>query len=470
MSIIIVGGGIAGLSAAFEAARRGVPVRLLEASPRVGGLIRTEHVDGFTIEAGPESVLAQKPAAIELCEALGIGSRLIASTPPRTAFVLRDGRLHPLPSPSVLGIPLTLRATARYSLLPIPARIRLAMEPWVPARAIEDESVAAFFRRRFGAATVDLVAEPLLGGIHAGAIETLSVRSLFPRLVDAEARRGSVVRAFRAQSPPASGNPPPGITAGATRNGAAGLFRSLVGGMGELVEALERQLPKGSIQCEAPVSAIERDGDGFRVMTANGIHSARAVILAVPARVAATLLAPIDQAAATLCAEVPYVSTVSVSLAFPRGAVAHPLAGSGFVVARKHDRSRITACTWVSSKWPGRAPLGSVLLRAFVGGAHDPAAVDLDDQSLIDVAVSDLAPVLGITGRPQLARVHRWRNAGAQHNVGQLARVAAIESRLALHRGLLVAGSGFRSVGIPDCIVDGRAAGAAAVSLVEERS
>jgi oxygen-dependent protoporphyrinogen oxidase len=469
VSIIIVGGGIAGLSAAFEAARRGVRVRLLEASSRVGGLIRTEHVDGFTVEAGPESVLAQKPAAIELCDALGIGSRLVASTPPRTAFVLRDGRLHPLPSPSVLGIPLTLRATARYSLLPIPARIRLAMEPWIPAQAIEDESVAAFFRRRFGAATVDLVAEPLLGGIHAGAIETLSVRSLFPRLVDAEARRGSVVRAFRTQSAPAAGNPAPGISAGAPGT-SAGLFRSLIGGMSELVDALERQLPPGSIQCEAPVSAIEREGDGFRVTTPGSSASARAVILAVPARVAATLLAPIDEAAARLCAEVPYVSTVSVSLGFPRAAVAHPLAGSGFVVARKHDRSRITACTWVSSKWAGRAPAGSVLLRAFVGGAHDPAAVDLDDRSLIDLALSDLAPVLGITGPPQLARVHRWRNAGAQHNVGQLARVAAIESRLALHRGLLVAGSGFRSVGIPDCIVDGRAAGAAAVSLVEERS
>jgi oxygen-dependent protoporphyrinogen oxidase len=203
------------------------------------------------------------------------------------------------------------------------------------------------------------------------------------------------------------------------------------------------------------------------VVTDGGEAAARAVILAVPAPAAARLLAPIDAAAAALCAGVPYVSTASVALAFPRRAVRHPLAGSGFVVARAHSPLRITACTWVSSKWAGRAPAGTVLLRAFAGGTHDPGAVDLDDGELADVAVRDLSGILGIDAPPMLSRVHRWRDAGAQHEVGQIARVAAIESRLLAHPGLLVAGSGFRSVGIPDCIADGRAAGAAAAHYVK---
>jgi protoporphyrinogen/coproporphyrinogen III oxidase len=166
-----------------------------------------------------------------------------------------------------------------------------------------------------------------------------------------------------------------------------------------------------------------------------------------------------------LCAEVPYVSKVSVALAWPRPAVGHPLTGSGFVVARRFNALRTTACTWVSSKWAGRAPAGSVLLRAFLGGAQDPDAVDLSDERLTEIAATELAAVLRIDGAPILSRVYRWRTAGAQHNVGQLARVATIESRLAEHGGLVVAGSGFRSVGIPDCIADGRAAAAQASAM-----
>jgi oxygen-dependent protoporphyrinogen oxidase len=433
-----------------------VPFQLLEASTRAGGLIRTDHVDGFTVEAGPDSILAQKPAAIELCETLGLGPRLISTTPPRTAFVLKKGRLHPLPSPSILGIPTTWRGIAAYDLLSPMARLRLAIEPVIPRRPLrgrrtqDDESVGAFFRRRFGPAAVDLIAEPLLGGIHAGDIDSLSLASLFPRLREAETRRGSVVRAFRHTQRTSTGD---------------GLFRSLGSGMGELVTAIERRLPPGSIWYESPVRNIVKEGAGWRVSTDDASVPARAVVLACPAHAAARILAPVDDRAAALCAEVPYVSTASIALAWPRRAVRHPLAGSGFVVARAHNALRMTACTWVSSKWSGRTPAGTVLLRAFVGGSHDPEAVDLPDERLVDVTSRELAGILGIEGAPILSRVYRWRMAGAQHNVGQIARVAEIESRLAAHDGLFIAGSGFRSVGIPDCIADGRAAAAQAATM-----
>lgn len=448
VDVVVVGGGISGLAAAFELARRGISFKLFEASQRLGGLIHTERVDGFTIEAGADSVLAQKAAALELCAELGLGGRLITSASPRTAYVLCNGRLFPLPSPSVLGVPTTWRALAHYNLLPVQARLRVGLEPWVRINRDGDESVASFFRRRFGAGTVSRVAEPLLGGIHAGDIEALSVRSLFPRFVEAELRHGSVLRAFR---------PSP------ARSSREGLFRSLAGGMSEIVAAIERRLPPAAVHTSAPVLALMRSGSGWQVDAAGAQTTARAVILAVPAFAAAGLLHSVDAEAAALCREVPYVSTVSVALAWPRAALRHPLAGSGFVVARRHNALRITACTWVSSKWRGRAPAGSVLLRAYIGGAHDPAAVDLDDEELEAVAVRDLSTVLGITGAPQLARVHRWRNAGAQHNVGHAARQARIDARLAHHRGLRVAGSGFRALGVPDCIADGRAAAAAAV-------
>src|SRR3954468_21503674 len=155
--IVIVGGGITGLAAAFELSRRGTAFLLFESSPHLGGLIRTEHVDGYTVDAGPDSLLVQKPAAIQLCEELGLSPRLMATRVPRTAYVLRGGRLFPLPSPSVLGIPTSLRALSRYELLGWPARGRVAIEPLLAREPHADDSVAAFFRRRFGAATVGLI-------------------------------------------------------------------------------------------------------------------------------------------------------------------------------------------------------------------------------------------------------------------------------------------------------------------------
>ncbi len=363
--------------------------------------------------------------------------------------MLRGRTLYPLPRPSLLGIPRNWPALARYSLLSPAARARLALEPFVRARQDrEDESIGSFFRRRFGSASVDLIAQPLLGGIHAGDIETLSMQSLFPRLLDLERTYGSILRA------PA--DPPAGASPGTSP------FASLRGGMGTLVQALERRLGPGAIACDSPARDIRRIDGGWRV---DG-HDTRALILAIPAGAAASLLAAIDAEAAALCARVPYVSTASVALAWPRTAIAHPLAGTGFVVARRHSDARITACTWVSSKWEDRAPEGTVLLRAFLGGAHDPDVLSLADEALVAAVRTDLERVLGIAAAPTFARVYRWPSAGAQHTVGHLARVEAIERRLAAHGGLFVAGSGFRAVGIPDCITDARRVAADAASFL----
>jgi oxygen-dependent protoporphyrinogen oxidase len=443
VDLVVVGAGITGLTAAFEAQKRGLSVAVLEASNRPGGLIHTDETNGFTIEAGPDSLLAQKRAGVELCRDLGLLDHLQTVTPPRSAYVLKGRTLHRLPAPSLLGLPVGWRALVRYDLLSPSERLRLALERWIPPRRGEgDESVAAFFRRRFGRATVDLIAQPLLGGIHSGDINQLSMHRLFPRLVEMERQRGHVLE-LRTPATPRRRKP---------------VFVAPVEGMGAIVGALTARLGS-AFTTGAKVNRIESAPDGWRIRTAQDRPSltARSVVLAVPAYAAASLLQPIDQEASRLCAEIPYASSAGVALAWRRDEVAHPLSGPGFVVARRYSDVRITACTWVSSKWKHRAPEGMVLLRAFIGGAHDPNAVDLDDRTLIEIVRRDLQHVLGIAATPALTRVYRWRMASVQHNIGQGARVASIEARLAAHPGLVVAGGGFRAVGIPDCIADARA-------------
>ncbi len=384
---------------------------------------------------------------------------------------MRSGQLHALPSPSVFGIPTTRAGVAEYTLLSPAAREHLvrAMDAHgasgsdldVPVAGSPnqasisksrsdpgDESVADFYRRHFGPETVGLIAEPLLGGIHAGDVEKLSITAVAPRLV-AAARSG---RLFDPPSPSASVGD--------------GLFKALRGGMGELVSAIEGRLPPGSVRLRSGAHVISQASGQWQVKSGNGTVDARAVIVAAPAHAAARLLARTDPVLAGLCSEVPYVSTVSIALAWPRASVDHPLAGSGFVVARQHSRLRITACTWVSSKWQDRARPGMVLLRAFLGGAPDPDVVDLPDEALVEIATRDVAGVLRTAGPPHLARVRRWSRAGAQHNVGHAARMSRVDERLAALPGLFVAGSGFHSIGVPDCVADGRAAGARAASLI----
>jgi oxygen-dependent protoporphyrinogen oxidase len=244
--------------------------------------------------------------------------------------------------------------------------------------------------------------------------------------------------------------------------------------MGTLVDALENTLAPGTIDYGARVERLTRAADLWRLDLRSDAgprtETARAVIFACPARVVSALVSVVDREAADLCACVPYVSTASVALAWPRSAVAHPLSGTGFVVARRHADVRVTACTWVSSKWEGRAPDDDVLVRVFVGGAHDPAAPSLPDAELVAIVRRDLDRVLGIGAEPLLARVHRWLDAGAQHTVGHLNRVDRVEQRLSAAGGLFAAGSGFRSVGIPDCIADARRIAAQAAEYVRHLS
>jgi oxygen-dependent protoporphyrinogen oxidase len=456
VDVAVVGAGVSGLAAAYELRKRKRSVIVLERADRPGGVIQTERVGEFVIDAGPDALLVQKSAAVALCNELGLGDRLFPTKLPRTAFILRDGRLHALPAASILGFPTRLRPLVKSRLFSRRAKLRMALEvivPRRPARQTEDESIADFVRRRFGSEAVTYVAEPLLAGIHAGDVERLSMRALFPRLVEAEAKSGSVIRTFRGERSPLN---------------ADGAFRSFPTGLHELVDALMKAAPKESVRLGALVTRIGASADGFTVyVDGRPAVTARAVILAVPAFVAADLLKPIDDELSAAAGSIRYLSTATVVFAFPRGAIAHDLLGTGFVVPAA-ERISITAAAWISSKWAQRAPEGYALVRAFLGGARDPDILAKTDQQLIDTALGDLTKILGIGEPPILTRVYRWRKSSPQQEVGHTDLMKRIDARLATHPGLFITAAGFRGVGIPDCIADARATAGQAAMFVRK--
>jgi protoporphyrinogen/coproporphyrinogen III oxidase len=467
---VVVGGGIAGLTAAYDLTRAGKRVCLVEQRPRLGGLIHTEHAEGLTIEAGPDALLMQKPAAGQLCAELNLP--LAPTKAPRTAYVLREGRLIPLPSESVLGIPIAWRSIIAAGMLSPAGRARLARDFIQPSSApdsVEDESVGSFVRRRFGDEAVRFIAQPLLGGIHVGDVERLSLRALFPALADADRQPGSVLRTLSARRQP--GDPD-------------GVFRSIPNGLGDLVDALSRHLEQEDTRTGAGVTRIapaptpaSAPGEtaetavSYDVSLSSGeVLHARAIVLALPAFAIAELAAPHDAELADLCRGITYASSASISLAYRRASVGHPLVGSGFVVPRGECETRLLAVSFVTSKWHGRAPDDVVVLRAFAGGVLDAELLERDDQDLIDLTHDGLAPLLGLRERPFLTRVYRLWRASPQYEPGHQARVAAIERRLADHPGIFFTGSAFRGVGIPDNVADARRTAAEVVKWLDGSS
>ncbi len=441
LDIAIVGGGIAGLSAAYELSKHGIQFRVFEAGDRPGGVILTERFDDWIIDAGPDAILRQKPAALKLCQELGIAERLQTTLPPRTSYILRDKQLHPLAEGSFLGFPLRLGALARSSLFTLPGKVRMALEPLLAKRDTDnDETIAAFVQRRFGNEAVRYLAEPLLAGIHAGDVDRLSVRALFPRLVEAENHFGSVLKAFRTLQTPTSSK---------------GAFVSLPGGIGELVEHLVNALPPQTLALSTRITDMQRTGT-FLLKTSNGPIRARAVVLAVPAYVAAGLLRGIDTTLSSLCNKITYASTATVAFGYHKRQIDHPLNGTGFVVPRV-EPNPLLAATWVSSKWPNRAPEGCVLLRGFLGGGRDQNCLEHSDDTLIEMARNGLSQVLHISGPPLFTRLYRWTQKSPQYEVGHHNRIVDIQQQLTNVPGIFLAGSGFQAIGIPDCIDDGRA-------------
>lgn len=460
MRLAVVGGGISGLAAghrALELARergRAVDLVVMEASDRLGGAIRTERRDGFLVEAGPDSFLSEKPWALDLCRRLGLEERLVVTDDRfRRAFVVLGGRLHPVPDGFQLLAPTRLGPFLTSGLFSSLGKLRMALDLVLPRGGDTEESLGAFVRRRLGREALERVAQPLVAGIYTADPETLSLAATMPRFLDLERRDRSVILGLRRAARRA-----PAAESQGTSGARWSLFVTLADGMEDLVRALAARIPPASIRLGERVVELCREGARWRIRAASGaVDHADAVIIAGESHQAARMLRYVDPGLVHLLEEIPHASSATVTLAYQRESIAHPLDGFGFVVPRIEQRP-IIACTFSSVKYPRRAPDGHVLLRVFLGGALDEAALAGDDDELSRIARDQLSELLGARAAPLFARVNRYPRAMPQYLVGHLRRIEAIDSALTRQPGLALAGGAYRGVGIADCVRSGEAA------------
>jgi oxygen-dependent protoporphyrinogen oxidase len=452
-NVAILGGGVTGLTAAYElerhaaAADRPVSWCLIEGGSRWGGKVVSERQGDFLVEGGPDAVIPQKPWALELMKELGLSERLLRSNDAsKTTYVLKNGKLVAVPPGLALLVPGEIETFLRSPILPWSAKLRMLLERWVPPRRVEtDESVGDFVRRRLGTAALEHLAEPLLAHIHMGNVDRLSLEGTYPRLGAAERRFGSLSSAARAAKSRRAG--PPG----------GPLFWSLRGGMGELVETLVGKLPPEALRLgQRAVGLARADGGSWELTLEDGRQiEAERLLLALPSFAAAELVESFDPELAARFAAIRYVSLATVSLGFRRSDISHPLDGFGFLVPSREGR-KILASTWTSAKYDLRAGPDEVLLRVFLGGASNEEVLECGDEELIETAASELREILGTTAAPVMTCLHRWPRGYPQYEVGHGERVAAIEA--ALPEGISIAGSPYTGVGLPDCIRSAREA------------
>ncbi len=443
MRVAVVGGGIAGLAAAWELRSSATEVTVVEPGI-LGGCVRTAQLEGIAVDEGPDAFLTRTPAALQLCEELGIAGELVAPAPGRT-LVWSGRRLRALPDGLVLGVPGRLGPVLRSGLLSPAGVARAGLDLVTPRTPVgEDVGVGELVTARFGREVATRLVEPLLGSIHASRIEGLSAAATAPQLLAAARRKRSLLRALRRRPGPGDGPA-----------GGGPLFLAPATGLGRVVERLVAELTARGVGFE-PVAATGLTCRGSAVEVA-GVGSFDAAVLAVPAATAAGLLGP---AAPPGLAGITTTSVDLVTLVWDAARAALPDGVNGFLVPPGEGRL-VTACSFGSHKWPRWSLPGRVVLRVSVGRHGDRRAAELPDEALVDRVAAELRQALGARGEPCAARVSRWREVFPRYSVGHLGLVAGI--RAELHRrapAVALAGSGYDGVGVPACIASGRAAAA----------
>lgn len=448
-SVVVVGAGISGLTAAHRLGQAGASVVVVDAADRPGGMVHTEGWRGFTIEHGPEGFVSTRPEGTELIDELGLRSELVTGGPaPRQSFVLQRGRLRPLPQGVLQPTRTAARNLATSPLLSLRGRARLALEPMTRRRrGPADESVASFVRRRFGQELLDELVEPLVGGVHGASTDALSADMVLPALRSIERSGASIaLRALRTPSRVVGGGLPPLVT--------------LRGGMGRLVDALVASVGD-RLRLDAAVSELRRLDSGWRVVLAEGgALDADAVVIATPPAVSAKLLAPIDADLADLVDAQPMSRSQIVTLIWePAVAGADPIEppGTGFLVPRSQG-GPVAACTWVSAKWHDRAPDGGVAVRLFFRPVDD---VFLSGEDAIETARRVVSDTLGLRASPSRAIHAAWDAAIPVMHVGHRERTKRIADRVRTLPGVELAGAGLEGGGLPACIRSGTLAASA---------
>lgn len=455
--VTILGGGITGLAAAShlrreaQARRAAVEVTVIERAPAAGGCIQTAHERGFIEELGPDSLVTSKPWAIDLIRRVGLENDLIGIEPGGRASVVRDGKLVQIPGDFTFFTPTSIVSLAKSGLFSLSGMTRAAAELIVPAKTSDtDETLASFVGRRFGREVLDRLAQPLVGGVYSGDAQRLSMRATMPQFMEYERRYGSVIRATRKMREERE--------ATASVSGKRPTFVTLKDGLGSLIATLGRELD-GTIRANTEVASVRREGSAWVITCADGTTiDADAVICALPTHAAARVIGRAHQTLSGLLATITYHSIATVNLAYDATALVDaPASTYGFVVPHAEGRS-ITAATIVTRKYAGRAPAGSVLVRAFVGGAMRPELVGLSDDDLLHDVCRELFDLLNIREAPRFSRIQRCIQQMPEYAVGHVDLVDRIEREAGSLAGFALAGAGYRGAGIPDCVRSGEKA------------
>ncbi|MFL6334441.1 MAG: protoporphyrinogen oxidase [Pyrinomonadaceae bacterium] len=474
--VVIVGGGVSGLAAAhrlveLQSAENPIEVLLLEASNRPGGTVRTHRRDGFLIEGGPDSFISEKPEALALARRVGLAERLInTGEQHRRSFVVRGGRLRPTPEGFQLLAPSRMLPFLATDIFTWRGKARMALDLLLPRRrganGRDDESLAAFVRRRLGQEALERMAQPMVGGIYTADPEVLSLRATMPRFLEMERRDRSLILSMWKAGRRANEAARHGRGASGARYS---LFLSFDEGVQVLTDALAARLPSAGVRLNTKVTSLRLEGGTRRwaVQTDAGetVH-ADAVCLALPAYSAARLLRDIEDGLAGELDAIPYASTATVNLAYRRADIPHPLDGFGFVVPFVERRATL-ACTFSSVKFPSRAPVGHALLRAFVGGALQPDMFGLDEESMTAAVRRDLRDLLGVEAEPLFAHVEKWPRSMAQYHLGHAARVERIRQLAGRLPNLSLCGNAYEGAGLPDCVRGGESAAEAIAKALD---
>ena len=490
--IIIIGGGVAGLGAAYKVTRAAseghdIEFLLLEKDRRLGGKIQTEIVPDpleegrFIVDGGPDCFLTEKPACHRIAKLTGIfGDELPTDESRKRTWILSHGKLHRLPDGIFMFAPTRFLPFATTGLFSWPGKIRMAMDLFIAPKQVapgefNDETLESFVVRRMGRECLDRLAEPLVGGVHASDPRQMSLAATFPRLLEMEQKYGSLMKGFiaarrkieemRRKYPVKLGEKP------------RTFFTSFLNGMQQLTDRMADVAGREHIHTGKTVTALHRTRDGpWNAQLSDGSTiDGDAVIIATESWAAEPLVRRHDKAIADALASIPASSSATISVAFNESEVGFDLNAFGVLCPLVEGRA-LMAATYSSTKWSGRAPVGKILLRGFVGGPHNQEILKRSDEELVRIVIDEFHDILGLNqyAKPLFSRVFRWHLGMPQYTLGHLDRIALIENRCAKIPGCAIAGGSYRGVGVPNCIESGERAvskvlGEWGIDLAEDR-
>lgn len=452
--IAIVGAGITGLAAAYLLEKRArnvnldLQINLVEKTGRTGGNIITDKIDNLILEGGPDCIFSEKPAALKLCEELGLEGQLLRTNEEKKGTsIYWKGKLHNLPEGIVLMVPTMIVPMMLSSLMSPIGKLRVGLELLIPKKNKPgDETLAQFVTRRFGRELLDKIAEPLVAGIHAGDPETMSIKASFPRFVEIEEEYRSLIKGMLSKKKQMTA-----ATSG--KQSKYTMFMTIKDGLQVLPDTIRDSLKVTDVNLDLEVASVTRNADGFQLRTSSGLSEVYdSVVLATPSYIASGIVNGISPALAAELGEIPYVSTATVSLALPESEAMQFDKGFGFLVPKISNR-RIMAATFTSNKFSYRAPKGTCLMRVFVGGVSNENLVLRDETDIIETVLEELEIIFGRRLNPRLAKVYKWEKAMPQYIVGHQNRLERIGELISKVPGLYLAGSAYMGIGISDCIV-----------------